>query len=1401
MQAFKTISMRLRGVKADDDTDELVPNLQKIIYDYTNVDGKGGVALKFDEHNFKSTYQILLEISKVWDKIDDDKQAQLLEKIAGKHRANVLASVLNNSELLESAFNDAMDSEGSAMAELEKRMQSIESHVNQLKVAWTDLARHTLETDFVIGVVDSITNLIKLIDKVIQKFGAAQVAAMAFAGVFSIFNARKMALAAVTQEITAAGAAAAGAAGKVSILSLGFKGLSKAFLPLAVVSGVISAIDFLFESVDEKQQVVDDLVMSIEDLQTQYDDLRNKEALNKGEQEQLEYLKNEIELRKEILAIKERDVAQAKAEGHFNWGSMTRNARMTSLQYFGGQFSSDLEVGKNISSENSGFNQALNNFNLAKSKYEEQKQKIEELIAMQDNLNNSSKEYADIQRQLDKEYDILASKEENYANAQSKMADMVSDLTDIQKELQDAYDKALPSKKSEYEQALKNIDAALEEAKAAMLINEAMAHTEYEKTSEEVAFLTEKLEVLNDVSEKANEGHIWTQEEIDVLCEKYPELEKIFEKYSEEVEGGVKLQKGAMDELKTAINNVTKAQLEGQLSMTKTALENVKKRISIYTKEISALNKLSSAINGGTASGLASIGVKLAQGEKIDPKDMMASALMASPMGIAARAGLSTAEKEELKLQKQMKDIEDELAKFQTGSIGDYVSSASLKDKDKKSKKTTKPTNFFIDTDSVIADIETMDDEVLRAIQDTQTKVENAVLNGDNNIELDLQQNLVDYYSKQLEINKEMVHKLENEKAYWVNTLQTELNKDVLAAFDGQDLNQLTQRQLDSVVRNLEMAIDKAKVAENDALEQSLTREKEMLEQYGGAIVNVTEKIKEYNSEALEVQNALLEQNITLIARRLELFEREANEKRTLLDLEQILMDEESEEYGDYLKIEMQKYDLILESQKKTMEAINEYRAQGLLDTSDEITDLKDKWYDYESDRLNMIKDFRDKQKKLEEDYNKNKVSLEKSIQSTISSIYKDAVDKRKKELEKELSSYSDYIDEILKRIDRDDATKTFEEEQKEQTKIILEKEDEISKYRLAAADGDKSAAIKVKELEEEIAEERKNLAKLQYNREKDLRKDNLNDIKDKAEKETEKKKEELDKQYDYAVSRLDSMKDLVEMTNEEVEALLQEFFAQVGASAEGYSTKLDELIEKKKELAKISEQIAAIDSVMPTWSKEDSYPYSPNNPANNYTAPSQVGSDTGEKRNAQGMTEAEAKKAFQLEEQAYLHGLMEQNGGDAWRTGGDKDKGLTAWIMEERKKWKMAEDGAIQEEGYVPPEYMEEFKRKYGFYAGGQTQRTGWHWLDGEIGKPEEVLNSDDTKYWRRMVDIAPDFLKVMSGSITKNNISNPVAINVGSMITIQGNVDKGIIPQIKNAGNEIITALTDAMTRRTGR
>ena len=143
---MRTIALRLTGTEAakeqlkalGEETDgyaETVSKLRETIMSATKTESNSfqGFDILDENGNYKSTYEILQGIADIYDEIvETDKKNGtnnlnlLLETIAGKNRANIAASILQNSDMLRSVYEDSQTSEGSAQQELDKYLDSIE---------------------------------------------------------------------------------------------------------------------------------------------------------------------------------------------------------------------------------------------------------------------------------------------------------------------------------------------------------------------------------------------------------------------------------------------------------------------------------------------------------------------------------------------------------------------------------------------------------------------------------------------------------------------------------------------------------------------------------------------------------------------------------------------------------------------------------------------------------------------------------------------------------------------------------------------------------------------------------------------------------------------------------------------------------------------------------------------------------------------------------------------------------------------------------------------------------------------------------------------------------------------------------------------------------------------------
>lgn len=206
---LKMISLRILGTEEaknelaslGEDVDDFVvqtqSKLDETIRNYTAVASNNfqGVSILDDNGNYKSTYEILKDISLVYQEIlETDKKAgtnrgqALLEVLAGKNRSNVAASILQNPELLTSVYEEALtESQGSVQKELDAQLESIESHLNALKNAWDNLWVNEHNREVITSVLDALTDVLHIIDEI----GVGWATLFAGVGAFAVNKAIK----------------------------------------------------------------------------------------------------------------------------------------------------------------------------------------------------------------------------------------------------------------------------------------------------------------------------------------------------------------------------------------------------------------------------------------------------------------------------------------------------------------------------------------------------------------------------------------------------------------------------------------------------------------------------------------------------------------------------------------------------------------------------------------------------------------------------------------------------------------------------------------------------------------------------------------------------------------------------------------------------------------------------------------------------------------------------------------------------------------------------------------------------------------------------------------------------------------------------------------------------------
>lgn len=186
--AMKIVSLRLAGQKQQieeigEDTEGMVTTVSKLRAGIMNATkaatvGMKGIDIEDSNGNLKNTYEILQEIADIWDEIGQqdklngtNQQNYLLQTMAGKNRSNVLASLLQSPDVLRNAYEEALDSDGSALIENQKQLESVQGHLNRIKNEASELAYNMLSSNGLKGIIDLGTQLLKLLNSISGAIG------------------------------------------------------------------------------------------------------------------------------------------------------------------------------------------------------------------------------------------------------------------------------------------------------------------------------------------------------------------------------------------------------------------------------------------------------------------------------------------------------------------------------------------------------------------------------------------------------------------------------------------------------------------------------------------------------------------------------------------------------------------------------------------------------------------------------------------------------------------------------------------------------------------------------------------------------------------------------------------------------------------------------------------------------------------------------------------------------------------------------------------------------------------------------------------------------------------------------------------------------------------------------
>lgn len=284
---------------------------------------KLGLTLYGQNGQLKSTFDIFSDLSGVWKDLDTNTKNYYAALIGGKTQVDIVNSVLSNFQTAIDANKAALNNLSPAWQENARYMESVAASVSRLKAEFQDLANNIAGSDILKRIVDMGTALLKFantdIGTTIIQIGLFTAA---FTGVSKVIKAMTVGNTALNRlglyfEILGfAMNTAIGISGKLNIALTGLFQVIKANPIMAAVTAGMALYE-VFNSIagasDKAKEKTQNLSTELEGLNSKLKDLETAYSTT-GDPTRLDDLREEISLQKELISLKEQEIAQSYQE-------------------------------------------------------------------------------------------------------------------------------------------------------------------------------------------------------------------------------------------------------------------------------------------------------------------------------------------------------------------------------------------------------------------------------------------------------------------------------------------------------------------------------------------------------------------------------------------------------------------------------------------------------------------------------------------------------------------------------------------------------------------------------------------------------------------------------------------------------------------------------------------------------------------------------------------------------------------------------------------------------------------------------------------------------------------------------------------------------------------------------
>jgi hypothetical protein len=281
-----------------------------------------GVSIRDMSGEVLGVNDILSTLSGKWSSLTDEQRQNIGVTVAGRFQLNRFLALMSNWDIALASTETALHSQGSAINENAKYLQSLEARINRMKSGWEQLSLafgEAVITDTLITLITVGTSLAGIFTKITESVGVLPVLFGTVAiATYALSTSFKLMIVSTTQAIagllrvplatTAASAGAWSLSAAVKALNFSIKGLLASTGIGLIFVGIGFAAEFLMKKLGNANKEIDDSVDSLTtlgdrvteitrltELSSEYESLAKKISLSNDEKIKLSSIESDLQ--------------------------------------------------------------------------------------------------------------------------------------------------------------------------------------------------------------------------------------------------------------------------------------------------------------------------------------------------------------------------------------------------------------------------------------------------------------------------------------------------------------------------------------------------------------------------------------------------------------------------------------------------------------------------------------------------------------------------------------------------------------------------------------------------------------------------------------------------------------------------------------------------------------------------------------------------------------------------------------------------------------------------------------------------------------------------------------------------------------------------------------------------